>query len=210
MTSLQARVSKIVVAFTIAVGAASPALAGPPLLCFPFDIGPATSLPWDSSPGWKGMRSDYDLSRLTGDTIALLTPATPVVVRMETLRRAALYGTKDTKAARGLLDTLLARAKATSGHADAGLAEFDAGYLIETYRQTAPFAPASAAVVKDLDGYAMVNRSLAVRPNDAAISFAAALMTFGGAPGHAEHMRLAKAGTHADTLLARNIDHVGQ
>ena len=133
-------------------GLASPALAGPPLVCFPFDIGTATSLPWNSSSGsFKGMRSDYDLDRLNRDTIALLTPSTPVLVRMETLRRAALYASANERTARALLDSLLARAKAsTTG--EATLAEFDLGYLIETYRQLGPIAPFAAVIVKDLDG----------------------------------------------------------
>ncbi len=125
-------------------GLASPALAGPPLVCFPFDIGTATSLPWNSSSGsFKGMRSDYDLDRLNRDTIALLTPSTPVLVRMETLRRAALYASANERTARALLDSLLARAKASTS-SEASLAEFDLGYLIETYRQLGPFAPFAA------------------------------------------------------------------
>jgi hypothetical protein len=196
-------------ALVLVAGVASPALAGPPLVCFPFDIGPATSLPFDTN-GWKGMRADYDVSHLTGDTIALLTPSTPILVRMETLRRASLYGTRDQQAARRLLDALLARAKsaATSSGSDAGLAEFDAGYLVETYRQAGPISAASAAMVKDIDGYAMVSHSLAVRHNDPAIAFAAALMAPGGKADRAEHVKLAKSGIQSDLLLARNIEHV--
>ena len=186
---------------------ASPALAGPPLLCFPFDIGPATSLPWDKGNNqWKGMRADYDVTRLTADTVALLTPATPILVRMETLRRAALYATKDDKVAHGLVDTLVFRAK-KAAPADAALAEFDAGYLIETLKQTTYFAPSTASIVATKDGYAMVQHSLTLRNNDPSIAFAAALMTWGKAD-HNAHVQRAKAGATADMLLARNIDHV--
>ena len=186
---------------------ASPALAGPPLLCFPFDIGPATSLPWDKDNNqWKGMRADYDVSHLTADTVALLTPATPILVRMETLRRAALYATKDDKVAHGLVDTLVFRAK-KAAPADAALAEFDAGYLIETLKQTTYFAPSAASIVETKDGYAMVQHSLTLRNNDPSIAFAAALMTWGKAD-HNAHVQRAKAGATADMLLARNIDHV--
>ena len=190
-------------------GLASPALAGPPLVCFPFDIGTATSLPWNSSStGYRGMLPGYDLSRLSADTNALLTPSTPVLVRMETLRRASLYASADVNTAAALLQMLLARAKAST--TDAGLAEFDLGYLIETYRQIAPMAPSMGSLVKDLDGYGMVSRSLDARHGDPAIAFAAALITSNAkSSAHAEHVRMAKAGAPADMLLARNLDHVG-
>ncbi len=189
---------------------ASPALAGPPLVCFPFEIGTAASLPWNSTSGtYKGMRSDYDLTRLNRDTIALLTPSTPVIVRMETLRRAALYASANEPTARTLLDTLLARAKATSKAPESTLAEFDLGYLIETYRQLSPIAPFAGGLVKDLDGYGMVRRSLDARHDDPAMAFAAALMT-SGKGAYADHVRMARAGTSADMLLAKNIDHVSQ
>jgi hypothetical protein len=60
-----------------------------------------------------------------------------------------------------------------------------------------------------MDGYAMVQQSLAARNNDPSIAFAAALMTW-GKTDHAQHVQRAKAGATADTLLARNIEHVSQ
>jgi hypothetical protein len=202
-------ISRLILAAVVVLGVTRPALAGPPLVCFPFEIGTAASLPWTTGANYKGMRPDYDVSRLSADTIALLTPSTPVIVRMETLRRAALYGTTNEQAARALLDALVARAKASNRGSDATLAEFDAGYLIETFRQTAPIASHTAAMVKDLDGYTMVRHSLDARHGDPAVAFAAALITSGGKGDHAEHVRVAKAGANADMLLARNIDHVG-
>jgi hypothetical protein len=130
MSLLSTRSARPLLALALVAFVASPALAGPPLLCFPFDIGPATSLPWDKDNNqWKGMRADYDVSHLTADTVALLTPATPILVRMETLRRAALYATKDDKVAHGLVDTLVFRTKKSvnAAPAEAALAEFDAG-----------------------------------------------------------------------------------
>jgi hypothetical protein len=210
MSLLPSRLVRPLLAVTLVAFTAAPALAGPPLVCFPFDIGPATSLPWDrDNSHWKGMRADYDVSHLTGDTVALLTPVTPIVVRMETLRRAAIYATTSEKAARALVETLLARAKRSAPPAEAALAEFDAGYLIETMKQTEPFSASAAAVVKGMDGYAMVQQSLAARNNDPSIAFAAALMTW-GKTDHAQHVQRAKAGATADTLLARNIEHVSQ
>jgi hypothetical protein len=191
----------------LSAGFVSPALAGPPLVCFPFDIGTSASLPWNSSSGsFKGMRSDYDLGRLNRDTVALLAPETPVLVRMETLRRAALYASADDAIARGLLETL--RARAEHSGADNALVQFDAGYLIETYRQIAPITPAMGRIVGDLDGYALVTASLAARHGDPAIAFAAALITAGHG-AYTDHVRMARAGASTDVLLARNIEHIG-
>lgn len=190
----------------LVIAVASPVLAGPPLVCFPFEIGTAASLPWNPASGsYKGMRSDYDITRLNRDMLALLTPSMPVVVRMETLRRAALYASADSAIAHGLLDTIRSRAEHSSP-GDA-LARFDAGYLIETYKQIAPIAPDLGRMAADLDGYKLVTASLEARHGDPAIAFAAALIT-SGRGAYAEHVRMARAGTSADMLLAKNIDHV--
>jgi len=55
-----------------------PAFAGPPLVCFPFDIGHARSLPIVST-GYGAIDPVYDASRLTADTLDLLDPRSPVV-----------------------------------------------------------------------------------------------------------------------------------
>jgi hypothetical protein len=77
----------------------------------------------------------YDLARLGDDTVSLLTPQTPVDVRRETLRRAALYATRQTGLPDQLAARLIARANA-AGDADPA-AWFDAGYFVETIRQAA-------------------------------------------------------------------------
>src|SRR5260370_32699759 len=75
---------------------AGTAIAGPPLICHAGDIGTANSLPWTSS-GWNlSVQETYDVSHLVPDTLALLAPRSPVLVRMETLRRATLYAQKVT------------------------------------------------------------------------------------------------------------------
>jgi hypothetical protein len=138
---------------------------------------------------------------LTRDTLALLTPATPVIVRMETLRRAALYATQNPEVARTLLTALLGRAKAADANP---LAVLDAGYLVETYKQTSWLSRETAALAAGIDGYALAGRTLAVRTP--ATEFAAAMMTADGRRGAwAEHVRGARAGARADQLLARNI-----
>ncbi len=195
--------------FALVTFAAGSAVAGPPLVCFPFDIGTAHSLPWDSKSGhWKGMRGDYPVARLTGDTLALLTPATPVIVRMETLRRAAIYATKDAAAGRALLETLLDRGRAKGADA---LASFDAGYLAATYAQLAPISPSTGALAAGIDGYALVETSLRRSPGDPALAFAAAIIAADSRRDvSAEHARVARAGAPGDVLLAQNIDHLDQ
>jgi hypothetical protein len=113
---------------------ATPAFAGPPLLCHPFDIGSARSLPWTQS--WSQGQPDYRLDHLIADTESLLTPSTPVIVRMETLRRAAIYASGDQKIAAELLNRLTTRAKASesSGRPDA-LAFLDAAYVAGAFRE---------------------------------------------------------------------------
>ena len=67
------------------------ALAGPPLVCHPFNIGTAQSLAWSAQGNnWRGDVAGYDVARLADETVALLTPTTPVIVRMETLRLSAV------------------------------------------------------------------------------------------------------------------------
>jgi hypothetical protein len=43
---------------------AQPALAGPPLLCFPFEIGTAASLPVGTG-GWESIDRSYDAAVLS-------------------------------------------------------------------------------------------------------------------------------------------------
>jgi hypothetical protein len=124
------------IAFALIVTAA-PALAGPPLICGPIDIGTAQSLPWSSGPAWNGALPSYDLTHLGDDTVSLLTPQTPVNVRRETLRRAAIYAARQTGLAESLAARLIARANAADAVATGPAAWFDAGYFVETIRQAA-------------------------------------------------------------------------
>lgn len=191
----------------------APALAGPPLLCHTFDIGDARSLPWDGSNAWFQGRPDYDIRNVVADTEAILAPTTPVLVRMETLRRAALYASRDPQLAARLLDTLRARAQREA--ATDPLAIFDAGYLTETFRQIARLegerefrdsARTAGRVIGDANGYAMVTQALSRRPHDSALEFAAALIARGtGQASYQQHASRARRGAAQDALLARNI-----
>src|SRR5215510_11361873 len=82
--------------------AASPAWAGPPLICHAFDIGNAKSLPWVSHNWNLAGNEGYDTSKLANDTVAILAADSSVLVHMETLRRATLYARKDPVAAKQL------------------------------------------------------------------------------------------------------------
>lgn len=181
---------------------ARPALAGPPLVCFPFDIGTARTLPMGPN-GWHDTDSGYDVSRLIDDTIVLLGADTPVIVRMETLRRATLYAVANPKIAAALLAKLEARAKATKP--DVALAVFDFGYLVETYRQAAPMFRSTLPSVDAIDGYGLVQKAYAFR-HDAEIEFASAIIA--ASPKRVEydaHRRNAVAGAQPNSLLAANL-----
>ena len=206
------RIASMLVA---AVLIGTPAVAGPPLLCHPFDIGSAQSLPWDGSDRtwWKG-RPDYNLNNLVAETEALLTPSTPVLVRMETLRRAAIYASRDAQVAARLMSAFNERAR-RAGAASDPLVLFDGGYLTETFRQISLLegetefrtgARNVRGVIGNADGYAMVARSLSLRPNDPALEFAAALIARGTRQeSYQHHAEKARRGMSQDALLARNI-----
>jgi len=197
-------------------------MAGPPLICHALDIGNAPSLPWNSDLTLWNMKgsTNYDRSHLVQDTLALLAPATPVIVRMETLRRATLYAAQDQEIAKRLLIAVRSRALDVekTGHPDA-LASFDLGYLIECYKQAnlsyrkldsggweAVIRPNPAS---NLDGYAWVEKAISLRGGDPEMEFAAALIAIEGPAEQRshrlEHARRATAGIGGDTLLAANL-----
>jgi hypothetical protein len=176
--------------------------AGPPLICHAIEIGQAKSLPLVDP--WKG-NADYDLKNLTRDTLAILDSSAPVLVRMETLRRATIYARQNPQVAKELLTRLQARAANldTAGHPEA-LAWFDAGYLIEAYKQWIGKGEPNPAA--GLDGYGLVNKAISLRGEDPEMEFAAALITLTDRESdHQDHVRKAVAGAKNDPLLARNL-----
>lgn len=192
---------------------ATPALAGPPLVCHAIDIGRAQSLAWTTDMGNLSGRSDYPVAHLIAETMALLGPSTPVLVRMETLRRATIYAQRDTTVAKRLLLTLKARTDANPSDA---LAQFDYGYLIECYRQaqlarsygmTAWGHGEWSNPARDVDGYSSVQRAIELRGQDPEMEFAAALITLDSHKNdHQDHARKALAGAKEDSLLAKNVE----
>ena len=187
-----------VVATTMAAAllAAQPVLAGPPLVCFPFEIGNARSLPIVHT-GYGAVDPKYDVSRLSADTIELLDAKTPVIVHMETMRRAALYALANRPAGADLLAKV--RERAGKKTENAPLAVFDFGYLVETYRQ------AGVHLADDIDGYVWVQKAIALQ-KDPQMEFAAALISaWPKRADHTEHVRNATAGAANDPLLSRNL-----
>ena len=193
---------------------ARPAQAGPPLLCHPFDIGSAASLPWSGSASWFDGKPDYRLSGLVSDTEALLVPSTPVVVRMETLRRAAIYASHDPQVASALLERLGAKAQSSK----TALALLDSAYVTEALRQITQIGGVTGAkhhvraiedLIRDRDGWKQMKASLAASPDDPGLQFAAALIAAGKDRGaYVEHARRARAGSQKDALVARNLKHI--
>jgi hypothetical protein len=180
------RTSRIVAALAVGLTLALPVLAGPPLICHPFVTGTAPVLPWTPGRDWNSPDPSYDVTALTADTLALLSPEAPVVARMENLRRATIYAAADPRVGAELLSAVIARTEAPSATA---LAWFDAGYLVETYRQynlvhehrmlptPKGYEPLLTGSNAALDGYALVQKAADLAPElQAEIEFAASLM----------------------------------
>ena len=74
---------------------ASPALAGPPLICHPFETSGGKLIAWGSGPGWNTPDRSYDIKTLVADTNAVLTADAPILTRMENMRRATIYAMRD-------------------------------------------------------------------------------------------------------------------
>lgn len=188
----------------IVVGLTTFAQAGTPLICHPVEIGQAKSLPWVDLNYQKGSGS-YDLKNLTDDTLAILDSNAPVLVRMETLRRATVYARQDPHVAKELLTRLHARAANSdaAGHSEA-MAWFDVGYLAETYKQWIGKGEPNPA--SGLDGYAWVKKAIGLRGQDPEMEFAAALITIAGPESdHRDHVQRAMMGAKKDPLLAQNL-----
>jgi hypothetical protein len=201
------------VALAALVLIATPAFAGPPLLCFPFEIGTARSLPMGTQ-NWQATDRSYNASHLVADTIALLAPETPVIVRMETLRRATVYASKHPELASPLLDALEARA--AKADPKAGYVVFDFGYLAETYKQASwmpgDSAPAAAmhtaiARAKGIDGYMLVQKAQTLT-GDKSMAFALVAMSVDktrGVEALQAHVAEAREAAKTDASVRANL-----
>jgi hypothetical protein len=186
------------------------AFAGPPLICHPYSIGSAKSLPGGTSG--HGVSSSYDRKTLVPDTLELLTPSTPIIVRMETLRRAAIYATagmrgwdrksggyttEDRALSAALLEKLRERSQSATDTTRA-LALFDLGFYSETLKQT--------GIDPTLDGYALLVKAAELRGNDPEIQFALAVASIRSNPAQqAGHLAKAREAAAQNPALATNL-----
>ncbi len=208
------RIARIAAAVAVAFGATAgtgrtPAEAGPPCICWPIDIGAAKSLPWGE--GAMDPRTDYDLARLVPDTLAILDERASPLVRMETLRRAALYFMRRDRGSAGRAWELLGRVEARALTDEAAgkrspLPWFDVTYLLATYRQAgiAGDWPSSAGWEAVFASRAAAGTAWAAAGYEMALG--AALMNMMGE--HADwksHALLAIEGAGAGSLLEKNL-----
>jgi hypothetical protein len=196
------------IAASIAMGSflVSPVMAGPPLLCFPQEIGSAKSLPWGKEAFDKA--KGYDTANLVKDTLGLLKSERSALVRMETLRRATIYLGKDKDQATELLAKVawIAMDSEAAGKPSAE-AYFNAGYLAASYNQAGIDVDWNPGVAGGQKGYAWVKRALELSPGDAQMEYGAALVIFEvGRDQCRAHLRKALEGASAGSPLAASIE----
>ncbi len=185
--------------------AAAPVMAGPPLLCFPYQIGTAQSLPFGDDA--FDQKRGYDKSKLVEDTLKLLKAEKSTLVNMETLRRAAIYIGHD----KAMADELVGRISKTADSEELtgkpkASALFASGYLVATLRQNG--CEVSSKIIKGDDAYANIKKALAITPDDAAMQLGAALVVFErDNAAFKEHLKLAIAGAPAGSDLAKSIEN---
>jgi hypothetical protein len=216
MSTARQKLTRTLLALGVLVTLAGAAEAGPPLICHAFDAGSAPLLPWAKGQSWDSPDASYDVTRLTADTLRLLSPDAPILARMENMRRATIYAARNRAAAGELMSAVMKRAQAAAGSNDP-LAWFDAGYLVESYRQASHIykwdmlskGDRAKWTLRDepngVDGYALVQKAITMTGSSAEMEFAASLMKDG--PAAAEHRRRAVAGAKAGSLLAKNLAH---
>jgi len=210
---------RVAAVLALSLGFASAASAGPPLICHPLttDVD-APLLPWAEGRQWHQPDPAYDRASLIADTLALLSPDAPILDRMENMRRATIYADENPRMAAELLRAVVERTKTKPADARAEALEwFDAGYLVETYRQLgvvyqyemrpahSRWASLVPAELAELDGYALVQKAVALAPeSQAELEFASALMS--REPLTATHMHRAASSAAGGSLLARNLE----
>jgi len=179
-------------------------LAGPPMICHPHITANDPSLPWGADKNvWSFIDTKYDTANLAADTLKLLDSGLPMLSRMETLRRAAVYAEKDAASGLELANRLIARAldAEVKGHPNSQ-ALFDAGYFVESMKQLGPRLKANS--LPAIDGYEWTKRSVPGLQDKLAAEYALGLMqSAGGWPN--EHIRRAVTGAQDGSLLAQNL-----
>lgn len=180
-----------------------------PLVKWALAIGDAKSLPWGDPNSWNAPASGYDIAKVPGDTQALLAPETPVLVRMETMRRAIAYSQLDPGIAYQVLGALLNRVRDAdaAGKPDV-LAAFDVGYFFEACRQAKWL---KTEYLGDRNGYSLVVRAIQLTgntdPRFLEMQFAAGLILLEpkGQHPYYPHFKTVVKEVKEGTLLEKNL-----
>lgn len=185
--------------FAFVLLAAGTVRAGPPAICWQIEIGDAKSLPWGGKDAFEKEKS-YDSRRVVDDTLALLDPTMPVIVRMETLRRATVY-LEDSQAGRdALLRALQARVLDAELTKPSALAWFDAGYAQGC---------ASQLRERGADGYAWVRRAAELAGGSPEMEYASCLLSLmSRRENFMGHLEKVVAGAKGNPLLAKNLENL--
>lgn len=212
---------KFALSFLVLISLVSPALAGPPLICHPFEIGEAKSIAWNGKE-WRDIKKDYDMNQLVPDVMAILETDAPILVRMETMRRASVYAVwslrdykvgfdpKGDGAALALLDKVMMRKDAAEKNGYKTKAEklalFDAGYLLETYKYIG-FEESSKRVLTT-EGLAWAEKANNALDCPGEIEMALAIMLQnhrGEEAAQDKHLKIAVSKAAEGSLLAKNL-----
>jgi len=180
-----------------------------PLVKWALVIGETKSLPWKDAAVWDATMPGYDAGRAAAETLEILSPGTPVLARMETMRRAIVYSRVDPGVAYQILAALDRRVQEAqvSGKADA-LAIFDLGYFFEACRQAAWL---KTEWLGDRNGYALVIQASqflgASFPERLEIQFAAGLILLEpkGQHPYYPHFKTVVKEAKEGTLLEKNL-----
>ena len=117
MSTARQHLTRTILALGVFVTVAAAAEAGPPLICHAVRrrLGAAASLGHRTKLGFAGYRS-YDVTRLTADTLRLLSADAPILARMENMRRATIYAARNREAAGELMSAVMKRAASRSAN----------------------------------------------------------------------------------------------
>lgn len=194
-----------------------PAVAGPPLLCHEIEIGESASLPWGDGV-WSNDQIKLSETEFVSQTLDFLSPAVPVLTRMETMRRAAIQASETRGTAALILKVLRERARdqGTDGQPSPH-ALFDYGYMIAVCVQMNEVTDYNARglsgktrkaleIPEGTDPYALVKRASELSDHDPQMEFALALMTlYPAGAAHQMHLQRAVRGAADGSLLAINL-----
>lgn len=176
------------------------------MICHAFEIGNASSLPVKEEETKK-----YDRKKLVKDTLALLKADTPVIVRMETLRRACTLLGSEPGIAKDLLLRLSARAMDAEarGKSDS-LSWFDAGYFAASLFQLGVEMGFEAGEDTGCVGYLWLKRAIETGKPDAGMELGAALATHpamhkGTQELYEKHLQTAAKLAEKDSVTEKNI-----